>query len=109
MDLFVRQKRFPIDEDDMAADTKSRKPLRELLSLIKCGAVCHQCGGSNDSLRVGLDDGTVYAGSESEVVRVDDEASQGGSVAGMRDLVANGGGLMRRTEFDRFFCGHVYS
>ena len=42
-------------------------------------------------MRVSLDDGAVYAGGESEVVRVYDEAPQGASVAGVKGLVVNRG------------------
>src|SRR5678809_1814622 len=66
----------------MCIRDRLRKLLREFLDLAKGRAVGHQCGGGHDAVRVCLNDGPIYAGCESEIVRINHETPHPGSLAG---------------------------
>ena len=94
-------------------------------------SVGHQRGRGHNATRVRLDDGTVHARSESEVIRIDDEAAQGESLAGEFVGTTRGGKIracevLRRGDYERaaaivcpsrearfcfdpIFAAHVYS
>ncbi len=60
------------------------RPRCHLHRLLKLRAIRHQRGGSDDAKLVRLDYGAVDAGSQAEVVRIDDEPPQAASLAGPR-------------------------
>src|SRR5262249_40022441 len=75
----------------VAANTQLRKLLCEFLDLAKCRAVGHQCGGGDDAICVRLYDGPIYARCKSEVIRINQETSHSGSLAGGTSYLLWGG------------------
>ena len=70
-----------IKQDDMASDAKSRTLLCEGDRFCERRAIRHQCRGSYDAAGVGFNDGAVYAGCVSEIIRIDDEPPHAASLA----------------------------
>jgi hypothetical protein len=58
----------------VAADAQLGQWVRQLCCFAKGCAVGHQRGRGYDPVCVSFDDGPVYAGGESEIVRIDDQA-----------------------------------
>ena len=58
----------------------------QLHRLGECRTIGHQRGRGHDSADVGLDDGPVYAGGESEIIRIDDQPPHPASLAGAKHV-----------------------
>src|SRR5689334_12391629 len=76
-----RQNWFAIDQHHVAADTQLRQLLSHLSGLAECRPIGHQCGGCDDSIRVRLNDGAIYARCEPEIVGINNEAPHSASLA----------------------------
>jgi hypothetical protein len=81
-DYFGIEQGLPINQNDVASHAQLRYGSRELHGVRECGTVRHQCGGSYDPAAVGFDDATVYACSEAEIIRIDDQPPHRDSLAG---------------------------
>ena len=66
----------------MAAQAEMRNSLGRNYGVIERGSTRHQRCGSHDPMRVRFDDGAIDAGSESEIICIDDQTAHGVSLAG---------------------------
>jgi len=73
-----------IDQNDVATDAQIRRARDQFSCFSECLAVRHQRGRGHDAVRVGLDDGAIHTGSESEIIRVHDQTPHVASLAGRR-------------------------
>jgi hypothetical protein len=81
-DYFGIEQGAAINQHDVASHAQLRYGSCKSHGVRECGAVRHQCGGSYDPAAVGFDNATVYACSEAEIIRIDDQPPHRDSLAG---------------------------
>ena len=71
-----------VDQNKVASDAKGSGSLLLGLSdsVGKCVTVCHQSGGGDDAVLIGLDYGVVYTASKAEIIRIDNEATHAANI-----------------------------
>ena len=78
--------RLAIEQNNMAANTPLGIGLCESDRLFESHRIRHERGGGYDSMLVSLDDGSIHTRGEPEIVRIDDQATHGKSVAARTEL-----------------------
>src|SRR5712692_10575757 len=103
----------------MTPNPESRRRLCELDRFSKSLRVSHQRSGGHYPVPVRLQNATIHAGSKSEIVGIDDQASHGASLAGKSGMtrpssraefwqrVYESSAFVHK-RFDRPFRAHVY-